>query len=85
MVGLWWAVSRIARSNYADFALCQQLSFESWSPFEPLCTGPIMWLIPISNSASSASEDRNKARTCRSWDSRDRPGLVEGGHSRPAH
>jgi len=36
MVGLWWAVSRIARSNYADFALCQQLSIVSWLPFEPL-------------------------------------------------
>jgi hypothetical protein len=42
MVGLWWAVSRIARSNYADFSPRQQLSLESWSPFEPLCASQIM-------------------------------------------
>ena len=36
MVGLWWAVSRIARSNYADFSLRQQLSLTDWSRFAPL-------------------------------------------------
>src|SRR4051794_37912054 len=35
MVGRWWAVSRIARSNYADFSLRQQLSPTHWSRFAP--------------------------------------------------